>query len=76
VDNGMLRIRAERRAEEHDGARSEIRYGMLERVVALPPGTQTDDVQGEYADGVLTVSLPTTQQTAPQTVRHRELPVE
>ncbi len=46
--------------------------------MSLPPGTQTDDVQADDAGGVLTVSMPTSQQPAPQIVpvRHRELPVE
>lgn len=44
--------------------------------MSLPPGTQTDDVQADYAGGVLTVSMPTSRKSAPQPVPVRQLPVE
>jgi HSP20 family protein len=59
VEHGLLFVRGERRAEEHDGHRSEIRYGSFERVVGLPTGTSPADITAEYADGVLTVTMPT-----------------
>ena len=77
VDDGLLRIHGERRAEEHDQYRTEIRYGSFDRVLTLPVGTKPEDVTAEYADGVLTVSMPAATQAAPQEipVTHRELPV-
>ena len=36
VDDGLLRIHGERRAEEHDRYRTEIRYGSFERLLILP----------------------------------------
>ena len=74
VDGGLLRLRGERRAEEHDKHRSEIRYGSFERLVTLPRGTRAEDVKAEYVDGVLTVSMPTTDAGEPTTipVTHRE----
>jgi len=59
VEQGLLRLHAERRAEEHDEHRSEIRYGSFERVIGLPPGTKPDEVSATYANGVLTVTMPT-----------------
>jgi HSP20 family protein len=78
VDDGLLRLHGERRAEQHDRYRTEIRYGSFERVLSLPAGTKPEDVTAEYADGVLTVSMPLATTTAPQQIpgTHREPPVE
>ena len=78
VDDGVLRLHGERRAEEHDRYRTEIRYGSFDRVLSLPAGTKAEDITAEYADGVLTVSLPAPAPAEPQAipVTHRELPVE
>lgn len=62
VDEGMLRIRAERRESAEDrtgqGRRSEFRYGSFLREVPLPPGTSTEVVSASYRDGILEVRLP------------------
>ena len=78
VEGGVLRLRGERRAEEHDQHHTEIRYGSFERVIALPPGTTAEDVSADYAGGVLTVSMPTQAAVASTRipVTHRELPAE
>ena len=78
VDGGVLKLRGERREEQHDEHRTEIRYGKFERVLTLPQGTKPEDVKAEYADGVLTVSVPAAGATEPQSipVTHRELPIE
>lgn len=74
VDGNVLRLRGERRAEEHDERRSEIRYGSFERLITLPRSTRAEDVTAEYVNGVLTVSMPTTGAAEPTTipVTHRE----
>ena len=74
VHGNLLRLRGERRAEEHDEHRSEIRYGSFERLVTLAQGTRAEDVTAEYVNGVLTVSMPTTGADEPKTipVTHRE----
>jgi HSP20 family protein len=78
IEGDVLRLRGERRAEKHDEHRTEIRYGSFERVLPVPFGTKPEDLTAEYADGVLTVSLPVdgspTSVAVP--VRHRETPVE
>lgn len=58
VEGSVLRLRGERRTEKHEEHRSEIRYGSFSRVLTLPPGTRAEDVTAEYADGVLTVTMP------------------
>ena len=78
VDDGLLRLHGERRAEEHDRYRTEIRYGSFDRVLTLPSGTQPGVVTAEYADGGLTVTMPAPAPVEPKAipVTHREAPVE
>lgn len=65
VDNGILTVRAERRAtaeSEHRGVhRSEFRYGSFSRSIVLPPGTDEDEIKATYANGILEVRLPLTE---------------
>jgi len=74
VEGNLLRLRGQRRAEEHDAHRTEIRYGSFERVLSLPSGTTAEDVEASYRDGVLTVSMPLRAQVASSKVpvTHRE----
>lgn len=78
MEGDVLRLRGQRRAEEHEKHRTEIRYGAFERVLVVPSGTKAEDLTAEYADGVLTVTVPAAKGSVPQSipVRHRELPVE
>lgn len=66
VQDGVLRIRAERRQEEKtddkDYYRQEIRYGGFARNIPLPGGADEKDVKADYTDGVLTVRLPITEE--------------
>jgi len=74
VRGNVLTLRGERRAEQHDRHRSEIRYGSFERMITLPRDARPEDVTAEYVDGVLTVSMPVTGSPEPVTipVTHRE----
>ena len=79
VYDGLLRLHGVRRAEEHDRYRTEIRYGSFERVLSLPAGTKPEDVTAEYANGVLTVSLPAPAPVEPKAIpvtHHRDVSVE
>jgi HSP20 family protein len=78
IEGDLLRLRGQRRAEEHDEHRTEIRYGAFERVMRVPYGTKPDDLTAEYVDGVLTVSMPATGSMTSTSVpvHHRETPVE
>jgi HSP20 family protein len=58
VSGDVLHIRAERRQEGKEGGTS--RYGVFERWVTLPPGTDRDKVEARYRNGVLEVHLPRT----------------
>jgi HSP20 family protein len=54
-------------ATEHDGKdyyHSETRYGSFRRVMPLPEGIDTEKVEAQYANGVLTLRLPKTAAAA------------
>lgn len=73
VDDGMLRIHAERRqhTEEKDTERyrSEFRYGTFTRMLPLPNGATEADVTATYRDGILEVRVPTaTEVAAPRSI--------
>ncbi len=58
VEGGVLRLRGQRREEQREKTRTEIRYGSFERVLTLPPGTTAEQVSATYLNGVLTVTFP------------------
>lgn len=62
VSDGMLRIEAERHAddkqqEEKGYVRQELRYGPLARSLPLPTGVTETDIKATYKDGVLEVRV-------------------
>lgn len=61
VDHQLV-ITAERRQSEETASRhvhrSEFRYGLLSRSVALPEGVDESKVSATYKDGVLEVRMP------------------
>jgi HSP20 family protein len=62
VSDGMLRIEAERHAdekgEEKGYVRQELRYGSLSRSLSLPVGVAEAEITATYKDGVLEVRVP------------------
>ncbi len=64
LENNRLTIRGERREErevesdDRDYLRSERIYGTFQRTFALPDTVERAEIQAEYNDGVLTVSVP------------------
>ncbi|MFB2836783.1 Hsp20/alpha crystallin family protein [Floridanema evergladense] len=50
--------RYENKAENKGYFRSEFRYGKFERVVSLPVAVQNDKVEANFANGILTLTLP------------------
>ena len=62
IFDGMLRIEAERHAEEKgeakDYVRRELRYGLMSRSLPLPVGAAEADVTATYKNGVLEVRIP------------------
>jgi HSP20 family protein len=72
VTDGTLTISGEKRDEreikEDNYYRSERSYGSFRRLVALPAGADTDEVDATFKDGVLKIVIPVTA-TAPSAKR-------
>ncbi len=72
-----LRIRGERREsreEQREGNRwllREQRYGMFERSVRLPSTIRADDAKAEFKDGILTVTLPKSEEAKERRIQVR-----
>lgn len=73
VDNDVLTIRGERRQEQHDKHRSEVRYGSFSRQLALPKGSAGEGVRAHYSAGVLEVVVPIAKEAESEPTR---IPVE
>lgn len=64
IANGILSIRGEKKAEHDQGGKySERYYGAFERRIPLD-GVQEDKAEANFRNGVLTVSLPKTEQAS------------
>jgi HSP20 family protein len=64
IANGVLSIRGEKKAERSDESKfvSERYYGSFERQVPLE-GVEEDKAQADFKNGVLTVTLPRSEQS-------------
>ncbi|MCO4239691.1 Hsp20/alpha crystallin family protein [Pseudarthrobacter sp. MDT3-26] len=78
LDDGYLRIRAERQEkEEHKDKgrfRSEFRYGSFSRSIPLPDGVKEEDIKATYTNGVLEVRTPLPEEAA-QPEAPKKLPI-
>ncbi|HET7138888.1 MAG TPA: Hsp20/alpha crystallin family protein, partial [Arthrobacter sp.] len=77
IDDGYLRIRAERQEkEEHKDKgrfRTEFRYGSFSRNIPLPDGAKEEDIRATYTNGVLEVRTPLPDEAEP--AARRKLPI-
>jgi HSP20 family molecular chaperone IbpA len=58
VHDGQLTIKAERTQTSESNGHSEFSYGSFMRTVSLPAGADEDDINATYDRGILTVSVP------------------
>jgi len=58
VRDGQLTIKAERTQTSESNGHSEFAYGSFVRTVPLPAGADEDDINATYDRGILTVSVP------------------
>lgn len=58
VGDGLLSLRAERTERTTEKQRSEFRYGSFSRTVRLPRGADESKITANYADGILTITVP------------------
>lgn len=72
LQDGALSISGERKSEEKfEGAevyRSERFFGRFQRTVSLPASVAADKIKAQYKDGVLTVTLPKTEEAKPKQI--------
>jgi HSP20 family protein len=58
VDNGMLTIRGEKKAEHEEKGYSERFFGKFERQIPLPSSVDEANCKADFHDGLLTIHLP------------------
>lgn len=72
VHDGVLSISGERsresKSEEEGLYRSERYYGRFHRTVALPKPVKVEAIKAAYKDGILTVTLPKTEEARPRQI--------
>jgi HSP20 family protein len=73
VENFLLTIRGEKKTEQavkdEQFHRVERSYGAFSRSFALPHTVDSNNVQAEYKDGVLTVKLPIREEAKPRQIK-------
>ncbi len=75
VEGDRLNIQAEsssEREEDREGARAlirERRFGRFSRSLQLGPDVKPDDIKASYKDGVLEVTVPKSEERAPEQKR-------
>ncbi|MDY6996953.1 MAG: Hsp20 family protein [Actinomycetota bacterium] len=58
VRDGRLTISAQRPGPDENCGRSEFQYGAFSRTLTLPDGADADEINAIYDRGILTVSVP------------------
>ncbi|MBO0749063.1 MAG: Hsp20/alpha crystallin family protein [Porphyrobacter sp.] len=73
IEDGVLTLRGEKRSSRSDeqSGYSERSYGTFERRITLPSNVDEDKCSADFKDGVLTVTLPTSEEKA----RGRRIPL-
>lgn len=71
VRDGQLTIKAERIQTDETNGRSEFSYGSFARTIELPVGADQDDINATYDRGILTVSVPVSEDESEE--RHVEV---
>ena len=73
IENGTLTLKGERKFEKDEKNkgfhRIERSYGSFVRYFTLPETVNTENVQAEYQNGVLVVTLPKKEVAKPKTVK-------
>jgi len=72
LQDGALVIFGERKTEKVEAGvevhRQERYYGKFQRALTLPEPVAADKVKADYKDGVLTITLPKTEETKPKKI--------
>jgi HSP20 family protein len=72
LHNGALSISGERKggedSEEGEAHRRERFFGRFQRTLELPKPVMSDQVKASYKDGILTITLPKTEEAKPKQI--------
>jgi len=72
LHDGVLSIAGERKRDEKekgtDAYRTERFYGRFHRVLSLPKPVKTEAIKATYRDGILTVTMPKTEEAKPKQI--------
>jgi len=72
IEDGMLTLAGEKHSErKEDNGYSERSYGRFERRISLPSNVDEDKCSADFSNGVLTITLPRTEEKA----RGRRIPL-
>jgi HSP20 family protein len=75
LENNILTLRGEKKQQAEEKServhRYERTYGTFERSFSLPSSVDPDRIAANYANGILTVSIPKAERARP-----REIPVK
>lgn len=67
VDNRVLKIKGEHKAETEDKTekftRREFQFGSFERKFTLPENVNQDSIEAKYNEGILTITISRTEET-------------
>ncbi len=73
IENGTLTLKGERKFQRDDNGkgyhRVERSYGNFARYFTLPETVDTEKVRADYANGVLSVTLPKKEVAKPRTIK-------
>lgn len=73
VTGNTLTIKGETKAEEREEQgnylRQEVRYGAFQRTVQLPVDVQADKAEAVFENGMLTLTLPKSEQVKPKSIK-------
>ncbi len=73
LNGDTLTIKGETRAEEKierkDYLYKEQRYGVFHRTLALPNGLDTEKAEASFEDGILTLTIPKSEETKPKQIK-------
>ncbi len=72
ITGDTLTIKAETKEEQEikreNYLRRERRFGSFRRSIVLPEGLETDNVEADYTNGVLTLKFPKSEEVKPKTI--------
>jgi HSP20 family protein len=72
LHDGSLSLSGERKsetkAEDAEVRRAECFYGRFQRTISLPAPVAADKVKAQHKDGILTITLPKTEEAKPKQI--------